>query len=74
MPTLAKVLAKVALKLAPLFFKSFVRHYYDKFVKGSDSSRVPLRDEELLYDQVFLIAKVWMHIYSVNCLREFTDP
>jgi hypothetical protein len=55
MPTLTQT---AGLKLAPLFVQSLVRHYYDKVVKDPDSPRVPLRDEELLYDQVFSITKV----------------
>jgi hypothetical protein len=45
------------LKLAPLFLQTLVRHYYSKVVKDANSPRVPLRDEELLYDEVFFIAK-----------------
>ena len=62
MPTLANI--AIGLKLAPLFVQSFVRHYYDKFMKDSDSPRAPLRDEELWYDQVFFVAKVCTPTYS----------
>jgi hypothetical protein len=55
MPTLTQT---AGLKVAPLFFQSLVKHYYGKVVKDPSSSRVPLRDEELLYDQVFSVVKV----------------
>jgi hypothetical protein len=61
MPTLTQT---AGLKLAPLFVQSLVRHYYDKVVKDPHSPRVPLRDEELLYDQVFSIAKVCVPVWS----------
>jgi hypothetical protein len=55
MPSLTQT---TGLKLAPLFLQTLVRHYYGKVVKDANSSRVPLRDEELLYDEVFYITKV----------------
>ncbi|KAH8984795.1 Alpha/Beta hydrolase protein [Lactarius hatsudake] len=45
MPTLTQ---RTGLKIAPLFLQSFVKHYYGKVVKDPSSSRVSLRDEELL--------------------------
>ena len=55
MPTLTQT---AGLKIAPLFIQSLVKHYYGKVVKDPSSSRVSLRDEELLYDQVFSVVKV----------------
>lgn len=55
MPTLTQT---AGLKIAPLFLQSLVKHYYGKVVKDPSSSRVSLRDEELLYDQVFSVVKV----------------
>ena len=63
MPTLAQT---TGLKIAPLFLQSFVKHYYGKVVKDPSSSRVSLRDEELLYDQVFFFVKVCIaHVVHV---------
>ena len=79
MPTLTQT---TGLKIAPLFLQSFVKHYYGKVVKDPSSSRVSLRDEELLYDQVFFVVKVciarvssqrnnphsrWCHSHSNSC-------
>ena len=61
MSTLVKT---AGLKLAALFVQSLVRHYYGKVIKDPNNPRVPLHDEELLYDQVFYIVKVCVSVRS----------
>ncbi|KAI9441921.1 hypothetical protein H4582DRAFT_2055716 [Lactarius indigo] len=68
MPSLTQ---KTGLKLAPLFLQSFVKHYYGKVVKDPSSSRVSLRDEELLYDQVFSVIKQLMQDATTHTVEEF---
>lgn len=68
MPTLTQ---RTGLKIAPLFLQSFVKHYYGKVVKDPSSSRVSLRDEELLYDQVFSVIKQLMQDATTHTVEEF---
>jgi hypothetical protein len=46
------------LKVGPLFFETLVKHYFSRVVKDGSKSGVPLRNEELLYDEAFNIVKV----------------
>ncbi|KAF8267935.1 Alpha/Beta hydrolase protein [Lactarius quietus] len=59
------------LKIAPLFLQSLVKHYYGKVVKDPNSSRASLRDEELLYDQVFFVIKQLMQDATTHTVEEF---
>lgn len=68
MPSLTQT---TGLKIAPLFLQSFVKHYYGKVVKDPSSSRVSLRDEELLYDQVFFFVKQLMQDATTHTVEEF---
>jgi hypothetical protein len=46
------------LTVGPLFFETLVKHYFSRVIKGDSKSGVPLRSEELLYDEAFNIIKV----------------
>ena len=43
-------------KLGPLLFETLVKHYFERLVK--DSATTKLRKDELLYDEAFIIVKV----------------
>ncbi|KAF8260352.1 hypothetical protein EI94DRAFT_913479 [Lactarius quietus] len=68
MPSLTQT---AGLKIAPLFLQSLVKHYYGKVVKDPNSSRASLRDEELLYDQVFFVIKQLMQDATTHTVEEF---
>lgn len=44
--------------IGPLFLETLVKHYFTRVIRDSDKSPVPLRREELLYDEAFNIVKV----------------
>jgi hypothetical protein len=46
------------LTIGPLFLETLVKHYFARVVKDSSKLGVPLRSEELLYDEAFNIVKV----------------
>jgi hypothetical protein len=49
---------RVSLTVAPLFLETLVKHYFARVVRDSSKTGVPLRKEELLYDEAFNIVKV----------------
>jgi hypothetical protein len=49
---------RVGLTIGPLFLETLVKHYFARVIKDSSKSGVPLRNEELLYDEAFNIVKV----------------
>ena len=44
--------------IGPLFLETLVKHYFARVIKDSSKLAVPLRSEELLYDEAFNIVKV----------------
>jgi hypothetical protein len=46
------------LTVGPLFLETLVKHYFARVIKDGSKSGVPLRNEELLYDEAFNIVKV----------------
>lgn len=56
--------------VGPLFFETLVKHYFSRVVKDGSKSGVPLRNEELLYDEAFNIVKV---LSGVTTLIIFTE-
>jgi hypothetical protein len=65
---------RTTLGFMPLFLRILLRHYYNKLIK--DKSRenasavvVPLRSEELMYDEAFSIVRV---SYPFPPIRLFT--
>ncbi|KAI0253632.1 hypothetical protein BJV78DRAFT_1152772 [Lactifluus subvellereus] len=46
---------RVSLTAGPLFFETLVKHYFARVVRDSSKTGVPLRKEELLYDEAFNI-------------------
>ena len=57
---------RVTLNTGPLFFGTLVKHYFARIVSDGSKIGVPLRREELLYDEAFNIAKVLLAVYLVN--------
>ena len=49
---------RATLTTGPLFLETLVKHYFAKVFSRSSKTGVPLRREELLYDEAFTIAKV----------------
>jgi len=46
------------LKIGPLFLERLVKHYFDRIKRDASASAIPLRQDELLYDEAFSIVKV----------------
>ena len=57
---------RVTLNTGPLFFGTLFKHYFARVVSDGSKIGVPLRREELLYDEAFNIAKVLLAAYFVN--------
>jgi hypothetical protein len=49
---------RASLTVGPLFFETLVKHYFARVIKDNSNTAVPLRKEELLYDEAFNIVKV----------------
>lgn len=50
---------KVGLKLGPIVLETLVKHYLERMKKDNASkTSVQLRQDELLYDETFVIVKV----------------
>lgn len=45
-------------KLGPLLLETLVKHYFDRLVKDNVDGSTKLRQNELLYDEVFIVVKV----------------
>jgi hypothetical protein len=58
-----RLTTRATLQTGPLFFGTLVKHYFSRVVSDSSKTGVPLRREELLYDEAFNIAKVLLAIY-----------
>lgn len=52
------LISRVGLTVGPLFLETLVKHYFARVIKDGSKSAVPLRSEELLYDEAFNIVKV----------------
>jgi hypothetical protein len=52
------LISRVGLTVGPLFLETLVKHYFARVIKDGSTSGVPLRNEELLYDEAFNIVKV----------------
>ncbi|KAI0260170.1 hypothetical protein BC834DRAFT_561739 [Gloeopeniophorella convolvens] len=61
---------RTTLGIMPQFLGILVRHYYDRLVKDAAKAGVPLRHEELLYDEAFSIAKKFMEAAVVNTVED----
>jgi hypothetical protein len=69
---------KTALSFMPLFLRILLRHYYNKLGKkrsreNASAAVVPLRREELMYDEAFSIVRVsypfpsiWLCMYDIH--------
>jgi hypothetical protein len=51
---------RATLTTGPLFLETLVKHYFAKVVSHGSNTGVPLRREELLYDEAFNIVKDFM--------------
>jgi hypothetical protein len=58
---------KASLKIGPLFLERLVRHYFDRIRKDASASAIPLRQDELLYDETFSIVKVRRRPHLQQC-------
>ncbi|KAH9066003.1 Alpha/Beta hydrolase protein [Lactarius deliciosus] len=72
---------KTALGLMPLAIGILLRHYYDRVIKDKSKSKegaaapVPLRLEELMYDEAFTISRSFMDAsakHTVEEIQKFT--
>ncbi|KAH8984794.1 Alpha/Beta hydrolase protein [Lactarius hatsudake] len=72
---------KTALGLMPLALGIVLRHYYDRVIKDKSKSKegaaapVPLRLEELMYDEAFTISRSFMDAsakHTVEEIQKFT--
>jgi hypothetical protein len=52
------LISRVGLTVGPLFLETLVKHYFARVIRDGSKLGVPLRSEELLYDEVFNIVKV----------------
>jgi hypothetical protein len=58
---------RTTLGLMPLAIGILLRHYYDKVLKDKNKAKngdgsVPLRLEELMYDEAFTLTRVSLHL------------
>ncbi|TDL16124.1 alpha/beta-hydrolase [Rickenella mellea] len=59
------------LRVGPLVLETLIKHYFDQLVKSkSKSKHVPLRQEELLYDEAFTIVKTFLEASSRHTVEE----
>lgn len=52
---------EAGVKIGPLLLETLVKHYFDRFLKDNispDRATNRLRQDELLYDEAFIIVKV----------------
>lgn len=71
-----KLISRVGLTVGPLFLETLVKHYFARVIKDGSKSGVPLRNEELLYDEAFNIVKDFMNIstrHTVEELQSFSN-
>lgn len=62
--------------VGPLFLETLVKHYFARVIKDGSKSGVPLRSEELLYDEAFNIVKDFMNVstrHTVEELQSFSN-
>jgi hypothetical protein len=59
---------RASLTLGPLFLETLVKHYFARVVSDSSKTGVPLRKEELLYDEAFNIVKVLQNTSFIPCI------
>ncbi|KAI0260172.1 hypothetical protein BC834DRAFT_902176 [Gloeopeniophorella convolvens] len=64
---------RVSLKIGPLFFETLVKHYFDRALKNGTKLGVPLRSDELLYDEAFNIVKYPAARHTVEELQSFSN-
>jgi hypothetical protein len=58
-----RLTTRTTLTTGPLFLETLVKHYFARVVSDGSKTGVPLRREELLYDEAFNIAKVLLAVY-----------
>jgi hypothetical protein len=59
---------RASLTLGPLFLETLIKHYFAKVVSDNSKTGVPLRKEELLYDETFNIVKVLQNTSFTLCM------
>ncbi|KAF8491456.1 lipase/ esterase [Russula emetica] len=70
------LISRVGLTVGPLFLETLVKHYFARVIKDSSKSGVPLRSEELLYDEAFNIVKDFLNVstrHTVEELQSFSN-
>ncbi|KAI0291222.1 hypothetical protein B0F90DRAFT_1778139 [Multifurca ochricompacta] len=60
----------VSLKVGPIILETLFKHYFARVVHDGSKSNVPIRSEELLYDEAFNIAKDFMNITTRHTVEE----
>lgn len=48
----------IGLRVGPLVLETLIAHYFERLKRDSDKDKTRLRQDELLYDQVFNVVKV----------------
>ena len=54
---------RATLTTGPLFLETLVKHYFARVISHGSKTGVPLRREELLYDEAFNIVKVLLAVH-----------
>ncbi|KAH9996971.1 hypothetical protein BJV74DRAFT_827169 [Russula compacta] len=67
---------RVGLTIGPLFLETLVKHYFARVIRDGSKLGVPLRSEELLYDEAFNIVKDFLDAstrHTVEELQSFSN-
>lgn len=67
---------RVSLTVGPLFLETLVKHYFARVASDGSKTGVPLRREELLYDEAFNIVKDFLDVstrHTVEELQSFSN-
>lgn len=65
---------QAGLKLGPIFLDTLVKHYFERMRKDNASkTNIQLRQDELLYDETFVIVKVRDVRYAASPCFSYPD-
>ncbi|KAG6815607.1 hypothetical protein H0H87_012987 [Tephrocybe sp. NHM501043] len=62
---------QTSLKVAPVLLETLIKHYLDRHKKTVDGKSVtPLRQDELMYDEVFNVVKTFLRTASFHTVED----
>ncbi|KAI0692106.1 Alpha/Beta hydrolase protein [Cytidiella melzeri] len=76
MPVINSLTREASVKLGPILLSTLLKHYFDRILKehvSDDKALTQLRKEELLYDEAFIVIKMFLEAASKHTVEDVQE-